>query len=359
MLSNAAVNPVEDRSQLGPLSDAVAMSTLARRLPKADLHVHFLGSIRPSFPFATGEPHRIAADYVDASGFFSGLRQVATSLVTADMFEAAALRTLANSVDCGCRHVEMFTTPGELAHSPVPLRDALAAMGRAFDQMNRDTGLTGGLILETDRCDDPKAALEMVGAAVKARDAGVPILGIGNDGDVMHPLMRFAPAFELAKKEGFRTTCHLCTQQDVLDGLELPLDRCDHAYALKGRPDLIERYKKAGLSITSCVTACCYMAPGLFPSPVDHPTDELRRAGIPICLGTDDPAFFQTDLAQEYLLAQQSYGWTRQEMLDMAMTSLEMSWIDGQDRESRLAAWRDEGARTLADPRTSRGPLQR
>jgi len=353
--------PLKDRKEIdveaGPISDALAMRILARRLPKAELHMHFLGSIRPSFPFTSNHPRSVAADYVNANGFFSGLRDVAASLLTTDMFEAATLRVLEDAMNCGCRHVEMFSTPGELRHSPVPLADALKAMGCAFDQMKRHVGLTGGLILETDRADDPKAGINMVHDAMRARDAGVPVVGIGNDGAFIHPVLQYAPAFELAKKNGFRTTCHICTPQDVLDGLQMPLDRVDHAYDLKGRPDLIEKYKAAGLSITSCVTACCFMGPGQFKQPTDHPTDELRRSGIPICLGTDDPAFFQTDLTQEYFLAQQTYGWTRQDMLDMAMASLEMAWIDGDDRERRLAAWRAEGAGTLADPRTSKGPI--
>ena len=357
MLAKPLGNWTVEDAESGPISESLAMRILARRLPKAELHVHFLGAIRRSFPFASDHPRAIAADYVNAKGFFSGLREVAASLLSADMFEAATHRVLEDAMNSGCRHVEMMTTPGELRHSPVPLGAALKAMGRAFDQKRRDVGLTGGLILETDRGDDPKAALGMVSDAMAARDAGVPVLGIGNDGDTLHPVLLFASAFELAKKEGFHTTCHLCTLQDVLEGLQLPLDRADHAYDLKGRPDLISRYKEAGLSITSAITACCFMAPGLFNQPSDHPADEFRRNGIPSCIGTDDPAFFQTDLAQEYFLAQQSYGWTRQEMLDMAMASLEMSWLDGGDRERRLAAWKAEGAGTLADPRTSKGPV--
>jgi adenosine deaminase len=140
-------------AESGSISESLAMRILARRLPKAELHVHFLGAIRASFPFASDRPRSVAADYVNAKGFFSGLREVAAGLLSADMFEAATLRVLEDAMNAGCRHVEMMTTPGELRHSPVPLRDALKAMGRAFEQKKRYGGLTGGLILETDRSD--------------------------------------------------------------------------------------------------------------------------------------------------------------------------------------------------------------
>ena len=335
------------------------MRILARRLPKAELHEHFLGAIRSSFPFASTADRFIAADYAGAAGFFSGLRDVAAALISEDMFEAATLRILEDAMNSGCRHVELMVTPGELSHSRVPVRDGLRAIGRAFDLMKRQVGLTGGVILETYRSDDPKAALDVVVDAMAVRDAGIPILGIGNDGDAFQSVLLFAPALELAKKEGFHTTCHLDTPQDVIDGLQLPLDRADHAYDLKGRPELMAKYRDAGISITSAITGTSYMAPGLFKQPSDHPVEEFRRNGVLTCLGTDDPAFFHTDLAQEYLLAQQAYGWTRQDMLDVAMASLEMAWIDDGDRDGRLAEWKAEGAGALSDPRTSKGLAQR
>lgn len=345
---------VNVKAETGPVAEELAVQILARRLPKAELHMHFLGSLRDTFQPTRSAYEQVAKDYVNAEGFFSGLRHIASALKTEDMFEAATIHALEDALRCGCRHIEMMATPGELQHSPIPVAKALKAMGRAFDEMKRHTGLSGGIILETDRADDPAAGIEVVTVAMAARDAGVPVVGIGNDGAFVHPVRLFAPALEYAKKEGFHTTCHICTPQDVIDGLDLPLDRADHACDLKGRPELIARYREAGVSITSAITANCFMAPGLFPSPSDHPVDEFRRAGLGTCLGTDDPAFFQTDLAQEFVLGQRAFNWTRQDMLDLAMMSLEMSWTEGPDRERRLAQWRAEAEATLVDPRTSK-----
>jgi adenosine deaminase len=343
-----------EEAERGSIAEGLAMQVLARRLPKAELHTHFLGSIRNSFPYTADAWAAVAKDYVNSAGFFSGLRTMAAALTSVGVYEAATLHVLQEAVRCGCRHVEMFATPGELRCSPVPVADALKAMGRAFDEMKRYTGVTGGLILATDRADDPAAGMVVVTQAMAARDAGVPVLGIGNDGDFVHPVRLFAPALEYAKKEGFHTTCHLCTPQDVVEGLDLPLDRADHAYDLKGNPELIAKYRQAGIGVTSCISCLCMMGPGLFPTPADHPVNAFRQAGLQTCLGTDDAAFFYTDLSQEYVLAQQAFNWTRQDMLDMAMASLEMAWIDGPDRDRQLAAWRAEGERSLSDPRTSK-----
>ena len=358
MASESLGDWTTEQAEDGVLCDVQAMRVLARRLPKAELHVHFLGAVRRSFPFPCEAQRLLPDEYAGATDFFARLRHVAPGFTSADMFEAATLRILEENVNFGCVHVEMMVTPGEISLSQVPVAESLKAMGRAFDQMKRYTGLTGGIILATYRAADPAAAIQVVELAMAARDAGVPIPGIGNDGDVIHSVIAFAPALEYAKEQGFFVTCHLDTPQDVIEGLQLPLDRADHAYDLKGRPELLARYRERGISITSALSATHYIMPGVFESPADHPADEFRRSGIKTCLGTDDPSFVHTDIAQEYFVAQQSYGWTRREMYEMAMTSLEMAWLDAEGRDARLAQWRAAGAGLLEDPRTNkaRGP---
>ncbi|MBB5685678.1 adenosine deaminase family protein [Sphingobium boeckii] len=346
-----------EQAEAGVLSDAQAMRVLARRLPKAELHVHFLGAVRRSFPFADNSQRLLPDEYAGATDFFARLRQVAPSLTSAHMFEQATLRLLEEHINCGCVHVEVMATPGEIGFSPVPPIDALLAMGRAFEEIRRYTGVTGGIILGTDRADDPKRGFDVVELAMKARDAGAPVLGIGNDGDLINPVIDFAPALEFARKQGFHTTCHLDTPQDVIEGLALPLDRADHAYDLKGRPELMAQYKARNIPITSAPGAVAYMMPGVVKSPADHPADEFRRFGIKTSIGTDDPSFFHTDIAQEYLQAQQVYGWDRYDMVEVAMTSLEMAWIDPRDRDERLAAWRMAAEGLIEDPRSTRAPV--
>jgi adenosine deaminase len=43
----------------------------------------------------------------------------------------------------------------------------------------------------------------------------------------------------------------------------------------------------------------------------DHPRGELRRAGVPISLNTDDPALLDTDLISEYRTCAQAFGWSQ------------------------------------------------
>jgi adenosine deaminase/aminodeoxyfutalosine deaminase len=58
-------------------------------------------------------------------------------------------------------------------------------------------------------------------------------------------------------------------------------------------------------------------------------------AGLMVTLNSDDPAFFGSDLANEYLLAHTIQEFTRQELRQLAANSIRASFLP----EPEKAAW--------------------
>jgi adenosine deaminase len=336
----------------GPLDRSAARATLARRLPRAELHVHLSGALRSSFAGrAVGRRGPDAElDYVDVESFFQRHKEISRSLSTPDALRRAVEHVVIGAVDSGCRHIEISVNRSEFGPDGVGVDTALDALGQGMTDTLARYGISGGLILAMDRNSDPESALDTVARAAAARDRGVPVLGVGNDGSPSRPLRRFAPAFEQARRAGLRTTAHANKPIDVVEALELDLDRIDHAWELQDQVELQQRLVASGTPVTMALTSCLIMLPGRFPSAVGFPFEQLRRAGVAVTLNVDDSAMFFTDSAQEYRLAADTWDWDDTTLAEVALASLEAAWI-ADDREARLQAWRDEARALVADPR--------
>jgi len=341
--------------ETGPIDGELARNTLARRLPRAELHSHLVGALRPSqiaelAPWRNAPQWGESHDYGGVEHFFGRLGSFSAALDDAGYVRDATLQVLRAALDSGCRHVELSVNHGELDGSRLVLSELLDAAGAAFATARALWGLSGGLILAADRGSDPRQGLETVTDAVAARERGVPLLGIGNDGVPIAPLTAFAGVYDAARAEGLRTTAHANKPVDVVDVLTLGLDRIDHAWELQGQPDLQAQVRAAGTPVTMALTSCLMMLPGRFPTAQSFSFEELRKAGLDVTLNIDDGALFATDSAQEYAFAARTWDWSAQTMGDVAYTSLAAAWID-EDRDARLHEWRLEIDALVADPR--------
>jgi len=59
----------------------------------------------------------------------------------------------------------------------------------------------------------------------------------------------------------------------------------------------------------------------------DHPLKKYFKAGLLVTVNSDDPAFFGSDIANEYLLAYKEHGFTRDELRQLAANSIEASFL--------------------------------
>jgi adenosine deaminase/aminodeoxyfutalosine deaminase len=59
----------------------------------------------------------------------------------------------------------------------------------------------------------------------------------------------------------------------------------------------------------------------------EHPLRKYFDAGLLVTLNSDDPAFFDSDLAHEYLLAHTEQGFTKKELRQLAANSIKASFL--------------------------------
>jgi adenosine deaminase len=79
------------------------------------------------------------------------------------------------------------------------------------------------------------------------------------------------------------------------------------------------------------------VALGVYERFEDHPLPALRRAGVRVTLGSDDPPYFGASVGGEYDVARERFGLGDTELLDITRTAIEAGFAEPPLREALLA----------------------
>ncbi|WP_340558921.1 adenosine deaminase [Streptomyces sp. GSL17-111] len=329
-----------------------------RLLPKAHLHLHFTGSMRPStlleladkygvhLPDALrgGEPPKLRA--TDERGWFRFQRlydMARSCLREPEDIQRLVRETAEEDVADGSRWLEIQVDPTSYAPRLGGLIPALEIILDAVESAQRATGLPIRVLVAANRMKHPLDARTLARLAVRYRDRGVVGFGLSND-ERRGFARDFDRAFAIARDGGLAATPHggeLDGPGSVRDCLDdLRAHRVGHGVRAAEDPRLLARLAEAGVTCEVCPAS--NVALGVYDKPEDVPLRTLWDAGVPMALGADDPLLFGSRLAAQYELARAHHGFTDAELAELARQSLRGSLAPGPVRAELLAevdAW--------------------
>jgi adenosine deaminase len=309
------------------------------RVPKAELHVHLVGALRPATLAALARKHGLALPrppdelyrYRDFFDFIAVFRLASRVLVDADDFARAVYEYVADGHRLGnLRHLELFFNPTYSYQHGTRYRTQLDGLIAGIGAARADFGVSCLLIPSIDREFSAAAALEMVEDVIAYRRDEV--VGIGMDGpENKGPPAQFAAAYRRAAEAGLRRTAHVCEDyaptppenyavcRDLLG-----CERLDHGYRLLGDDALVARARSEDVAFTCC------------PKPSTRERDATRlaaigamvEAGLRVTLATDDPLMFETDLADAYRRVFLGQAWGPARVREILLAGVEASWLD-------------------------------
>ena len=285
-----------------------------RRLPKAELHVHLDGSLRPEtaveLAAQVGIPltleramARLVApprcrDQAELLGFFDlpiSLLQTAPSLqrVTAELVESMA--------DDGLTYAEIRWAPrlhleGGLSVNAV-IEAVATGIGAAGSRLGPRMPFIG-LIVTAMRSHPPGANVELARAAAAF---GPPVIGFDLAGaEAAYPAPPHSAAFVAAAAGGLALTAHageVPGSQRIREALTLGVRRIAHGVTAADDPDLVALLRQRDVTLDLCPTS--NVQAGIVPDLAAHPLGALHRAGVSVTLSTDDRTVSATTLTEE------------------------------------------------------------
>ncbi|MDX3226531.1 adenosine deaminase [Streptomyces sp. ME19-01-6] len=322
-------------------------------LPKAHLHLHFTGSMRPAtlleladkygvhLPEAlrSGEPPKLRA--TDERGWFrfQRLYDIARScLREPEDIQRLVRETAEEDVRDGAGWLEIQVDPTSYAPRLGGLIPALEIILDAVETASRDTGLGMRVLVAANRMKHPLEARTLARLAVRFADRGV--IGFGLSNDERRGLARdFDRAFAIARDGGLLAAPHggeLSGPSSVRDCLDdLGAQRVGHGVRAAEDPRLLSRLAERGVTCEVCPSS--NVALGVYEKPEDVPLRTLYDAGVPMALGADDPLLFGSRLAAQYELAREHHGFTDAELAELARQSVRGSAAPKEVAERLLA----------------------
>ncbi|WES62823.1 adenosine deaminase [Microbacter sp. GSS18] len=323
-----------------------------RLLPKAELHCHFVSTMRVSTLVELARTHDVALktddldvllDYEGLPDFLDVFNAAHRALTTGDEIARVAYEGVEDAVrDGNLRYREYFVNPDNFAPFGIDYPSLIDAMTDGLVQAERDFGVGFRIIAAINRSLPPQSAVALVETVLAhPRDA---VVGIGQDDltpEFTEDPLRFRDAYELAARAGLRRTAHAgetmnASPQNVLDAIEgLGVERVDHGYRVVDDPEALDAVAATGIPFT-CTPHSTDMLSSWEFTP-EHRIAKMIRAGLPVSLATDDAVFFKTDIGLEYTAALPAMGFGAADAARIARTGFEIAWCDDDEKQRRLS----------------------
>lgn len=311
-----------------------------RRVPKAELHCHFEGTVRPQTFADLARKHGVELptedadklyDYDSIYEFLKIFGMVSSTLIDQEDFARTSYESIEDGVKLGnLKYREMFFNPTVHTSRGVSYTTVIDGLIDGIRAAEVDFGVTCRLIADVYRQDPAAQAREMVEQVLEHRRDEV--VGLGMDGaEAPDPPEKFVDAYRLAKQGGLRLTAHACEDAPAVNITTcldvLGCERIDHGYHVLGDAEVVRRCRDEGIFFTVCptATAVCYFDASDYTT---HPIREMVAQGLRMMINSDDPPMFHTDIGTEYVKMVQAAEWGPDQVREFCLNGVEGSWMD-------------------------------
>jgi adenosine deaminase len=324
-------------------------------MPKAELHVHLEGSIRPATLLLLAERNRIELAARDEIGLLNFYRfrdfphfiqtyaTITNCLRTPEDYQLIAYEFGAGCAQQNIRYAEAtFSIATNQRMTGLYWSEILAGINAGRRQVKQDFGVEIRWVIDIVR-DQPETQKEVLEIALAARESGCVALGLGGN-EAGFPPELFVETFMEAQQAGLPRVPHAgetlgaASVWTAID--QLQATRIGHGVRCIEDSLLVRELARRQIPLEVCPTSNIRL--GIFDDFQAHPLRKLWDAGVAITLGSDDPPMFNTDLCQEYRMLVDHFCFTVDELEKISLNGLHFSLLPEGEKLRLMAAFQSE-----------------
>ncbi|QDY79272.1 adenosine deaminase [Streptomyces qinzhouensis] len=333
-------------------------------LPKAELHVHHVGSASPRIVAELSARHpdsRVPTDpaalaeyftFTDFAHFIEVYLSVVDLVRTPEDVRLLTFEVARDMARQNIRYAELTITPYSSVRRGIDEKAFMAAIEDARTAAEAELGVVLRWCFDIPGEAGLEAAEVTTRLAVDLRPEGLVSFGLGGP-EIGVPRPQFKPYFDRAIAAGLRSVPHAgetTGPQTIWDALtELRAERIGHGTSAVQDPALVAHLAEHRIPLEVCPTS--NLATRAVTDLELHPIRQLAEAGVLVTVNSDDPPMFGTDLNTEYAVAARLLGLDERGVAELAKNAVTASFLD-ETGKSRIAGEIDRyTADWLAAPR--------
>ncbi|MFH8566465.1 adenosine deaminase [Streptomyces sp. NPDC017988] len=333
-------------------------------LPKAELHVHHVGSASPRIVSELAARHpdssvptdpEALADYftfTDFAHFIQVYLSVVDLIRTPEDVRLLTYEVARDMARQNVRYAELTITPYSSVRRGIDDRAFMDAIEDARKAAQDEFGTVLRWCFDIPGEAGLVSAEETLRLATseKLRPEGLVSFGLGGP-EIGVPRPQFKPYFDQAIAAGLHSVPHAgetTGPETVWDALvHLGAERIGHGTTSAQDPKLLAHLAEHRIPLEVCPTS--NIATRAVRTLDEHPMKQFVEAGVVVTINSDDPPMFGTDLNNEYAVAARLLDLDERGIAALAKNAVEASFLDPAGK-ARITAEIDTYTETWLAP---------
>ncbi len=318
-------------------------------LPKAELHVHHVGSASPRIvsELAARHPGTVPTDpaalrefytFRDFAHFIEVYLAVVDLIREPEDVRLLTFEVAAEMAGQNVRYAELTLTPYTSVLAGVPIEAYVEAVEDARVAAERDHGIRLRWVFDIPGESGIPAAEATATYALEHGPDTLVGFGLGGP-EVGVDRPQFKPYFDRARAAGLHSVPHAgetTGPQTVWDALEaLGAERIGHGTSSVQDADLLAHLAEQRIPLEVCPTS--NIATRAVARLEEHPVKQMYDAGVLVTIGSDDPPMFNTTLNREYEIAAELLDLDQRGIAELAKNSVTASFLSEADKAALAA----------------------